>query len=171
MAYADLNERAVVALVSRLTNSLNANIDLVNANTTANSSRNQTQIAYPQLILDAPPVPAQLRAFPIVAVADGPMTFEDDVGWGATGVYEVYAMVYEMDTDPEALAWKLRRQLQALVTTVTLSRNMDGGAWGLIIKKIIPGQRLTKMDPNSRAPQFMQYAAICVTLKDEQNYP
>lgn len=175
MSYYDLNERAVLAMKLRLQNKLNAVIDAVNANTAADPNRPQYMIDYPQQVLDAPPLLSQLISFPVVAIADGPMTATDDLGWTFTGNYEMAVCAYIADADPEALAWKLRRYAQAIVTTAIVGRNVDEGtylgAWGLIVKKIVPGRRVTRTDPNSGTTSIVQYVCIIVELKDEQNAP
>ncbi len=174
MAYYDLNERAILAMSGRLKNNLNANIDAINAATVADATRNQTQIAYPALVLDAPPVPGQLTQFPIVAIADGNIQFVDDVGWGATGLYEMVVLAYVMDPDPEVLAWKLRRYAQAIITTAIVGRNVDygiySGAWGAILKRVVPGRRVARQDP-AGAQQIMSWVGVVLELKDEQNAP
>lgn len=174
MAYFDLNERAILAMLGRLNTNMNATIDAINATTTADPNRNQTQIAYPQQILDAPPILSQLTRFPIVAIADGQIGFVDDVGWGATGVYEMAVIAYVTDTDPERLAWQLRRYVQAILTTAIVGRNVDfgaySGAWGAILKRIVPGKRVRSQDPK-QSGEIMSWVAVVLELKDEQNAP
>lgn len=170
MAYYDLNERLIVAMLQRLQTGLNPIIDAINANTVANPGRNQTAIDYPRVILDTPPTVKQLTNFPAVGIADGNMGFEDDVGWGATGSYEVSVVAYLSHPDPEVLAWQLRRYAQAITTVAMQGRNIDGGAWGTILKRIIPGTRLSKTDPRGQTV-YMCWVAVVLQAKDEQNVP
>lgn len=174
MAYYDLNERAILAVLGRLNNNLKANIDAVNANTASDPNRNQTVIAYPASVLDAPPPLGQLVNFPIIAVIDGNMTFTDDVGWGATGNYEMTIVVYCSSPDPTTLAWQLRRYVQAVLTTVIIGRTMDygsyDGAWGLILKNIVPGRRISRQDPGG-VQTILSWTGITIALKDEQDAP
>lgn len=167
----DLSERAILALMTRFNTLLPEIIDQVNAERGGN-----TDPAYyldkPAQILPAPPVAAQLEgSFPIVAVASGDITFEDDVGWGATGIYQLTLLAYEYDLDPVALAWKLLRWAEVLATVGLYGRNLDGGAFGTILRKIALGPRFSRIDPNQGKPVTLGFVAVMIEAKDEQNTP
>ena len=168
----DLNERAVLAMYERYQLNLNQVIDAIN------TERGQVSgvsypLSHPALILSAPPVKGQMTQFPIVAIGDGDIRFVDDVGWAATGVYEMFVLAYDVDTDPIALAWKMRRWAQALISVSMFGRNMDSdsymGAWGVRLKRIIPGPRLSRRDPQAMPGQIVACICVVLELHDEQN--
>ena len=171
----DLNERAVLAMYERFQNNLNSVIDAINSErgTLAGITPNPPSLAHPALILSAPPVKGQLANFPVVAIGDGDIRFVDDVGWAATGVYEMMVLAYDVDTDPTMLAWKMRRWAQALISTAMFGRQMTStdyfGAWGVTLKRVIPGPRLSRTDPQALPGQIVACICVLLELKDEQN--
>lgn len=168
MAYALLNEPAINAMYSRLTTNLNPTIDAINAYVAANPSVPQYAIPYPAQVLDAPPVVGQLTQFPTIAIADGDQEYMDDVGWSTTTAMDLYIVAYLSNVDPKALAWQLRRYAQALVTTAIATRDIDSGAWGAGLKKVIPGQRFK---PNPGKPEIVSWISVCIWAKNEDNWP
>lgn len=165
-----LNEPAILAMMQRFQN-MNPTIDQINAERADNTDP-PIVLEYPAQILPAPPVKAQLQGqFPIVAVASGDILFTDDVGWGATARMELTLLAYEYEQDPVVLAWKMLRWAQVLATVGLYGRNIDGGAWGTVLKRIIPGPRLSRLDPNQTKPVFLGFVAVVIEAFQEQDTP
>lgn len=163
-----LNEPLVTAMLARLNTNLNAAI--------AQNNAERTNPAYPlnnpAQILPAPPTAGQLNAgFPIIAVADGDITFVDDVGWGTTEHMDITLLAYDYDLDPVALAWRLRRWAQVLCGIGMFGRHVDQGAWGTKLRRIVPSPRVSKLDPSTGKPIVTAFVAVIITAMDEQDTP
>lgn len=163
-----LNEPLVTAMLARL----NANLPTAIAQNNTERTSPAYPLTQPLQILAAPPTAGQLDAgIPIVAVADGDITFTDDVGWSTTEVMDFTILAYDYDLDPTALAWRLRRWAQVICGIAMYGRNVDGGAWGTRLKRIVPGPRLSKLDPQSGHPIVLGFVAVVIAAMDEQDTP
>lgn len=140
MAFFGLNAQTVTALQARLTSELPAKITEINALVTDG----YTNVA-PVQVLDYVPLPAQLTAFPTIGIGDLPSTFADDTGFSVTGHHGLSVMVFLSDPDQRALAWKLRRYLQA-ITTVALRSRQLGDTMGVTLRRIVPGPTLDAVE-------------------------
>lgn len=157
-----LQEPVVTAVIARLQTQLPAIIADINSSITdgyllpTDTSR----------ILDYIPPVADMYTMPVIGISDGEMHFEDDTGWGATGVFDLSIVVFIQNADQRALAWQLRRYAQALVQALRTPTNAIGEGWGVVIKGIRPGPTLGR-DENPR--QWMSTVAVTITVKSEQD--
>ena len=157
-----LNEPLIIALQSRLAANLNSVIDTINAQQTDPPYT----IDYPQQVLDYIPTIAQLTAFPTIGISDGEMRFEDDIGWGATGVFEFTVAAFIQESDQKALAWKLRRYAQAMVRVIMEGRQLPPEGWSVTLKRVRPGPTLGR-DENPR--QWISTIGVVIEVKSEQD--
>lgn len=122
-------------------------------------------IENPQRVLDYIPPVADLYALPCVGISDGPLTFQDDVGWGATGVFELTVVVFLQSADQRQLVWQLRRYAQAIIRAVDRGSGLDEG-WGVTLRNVRPGPSLGRdTDPK----QWLSTVAVTVVVKTEQD--
>jgi hypothetical protein len=157
-----LNEPLITALQSKLQTGLNAVIDNINATQTDPAY----PIEYPQQVLDYIPPVSQMTSFPIVGISDGEMDFQDDVGWGATGVFELTVVVFLQHPDQRALVWQLRRYAQAIVRTAMEGRRLGSEGWSMTMKRVRPGPTLGR-DESPR--QWISTVALIIEVKSEQD--
>lgn len=157
-----LNEPLVISLQNKLTTTLNAIVDDINTNQTSPAY----SIEYPQQVLDYIPTISQLTSFPTVAISDGDMYLEDDVGYGATGVFELTVVAFIQDPDQRALAWKLRRYAQAMTRCILANRRLETEGWSVVLKRVRPGPTLGR-DENPR--QWISTVAVIIEVKSEQD--
>lgn len=157
-----LNEDIINTLVARLTSDLPTEI----------ASINSTQIspAYtvpvPQQVLDYIPPIADLTTFPTIAISDGEIQFQDDVGWGATGIFDLTIVSFLQSPNQRELVWWLRRYSQAVTRVALDGRRMGVEGWGVTLKNIRPGPTLGR-DESPR--QWMSTTAVTITVKTEQD--
>lgn len=155
-----LVEPIINALVLRLQEDLPGVIDMVNA-----ESDGEVTISVADLkILDYIPTPSELNHFPTVAVAEGAAGFEDDVGYGATGVYDLNIMLFCLNADQRRLNLELRR-LRRAVTIATLRDRQFGPAWGVTLIGFAPGPTLGRGDPKD----WMSYTTVSIRCKSEED--
>lgn len=157
-----LSEPVVMAVVDRLELELEAVVDEINATATDG-------IVIPQVeeVLDYIPSVRELTRFPTVAVQEIATDFEDDVGWGATGVHRLVVVCFYQHADQRTLARSLRRYAKAIANVVLRTRQI-GPAWGVVLDGTVPGPTLgSREEPRS----WMSYVGVAVTLKDEQDTP
>lgn len=144
MSHYSLNEPLVTGLRSRLEASLPATITEINSTVTDGYT-----IVNPVQVFDFIPQAELLTAYPTIGIGDLPSTFEDDTGFAVTGRHGLQIVVFLADPDQRALAWRLRRYLQAIVT-VALSNRQIGDAVGLTLRRIVPGPTLdVSRDPET----------------------
>lgn len=157
-----LNEDVVNTLRDRLEADLPA--VLVSINTT------QTDPLYPlpmpQQVLDYIPPVSDLHVLPTIGIADGDVEFEDDVGWGATGVFDITIVCFLQSSDQRELVWWLRRYGQAIVRVALDTRRMGVEGWGVTLRRVRPGPTLGR-DENPR--QWLSTTAVTITVKTNQD--
>lgn len=157
-----LNEPVISFLRDRLESNLPAIVTALNASATDPAY----PITSPQQILDYVPALADLYNFPVIGISDGPFALVDDLGWGATGEFELSVVLYEQDADLRSLAWKLRRHTQAIVRAIRTPTLQLGEGWGTYDYKVNPGPTLSR-DEGPR--QFMSTTSVSFKCKSEQD--
>lgn len=159
-----LSEDTLKAIHQRLQDDMPAMIATVNSELTSPSFPIE-QIHH---FYDFIPTVAQLTDFPVVAIGDGPIDFDDDIGWSATGKMDFAVVIWCMDYDQRALAWKLRRTMIAVANVLLAGRSLvsDGGGWGVTLGKIEPGPVLGR---NENPEQVIGMRALTFTVRDEQD--
>jgi hypothetical protein len=164
-----LTEPIVAGLVAKLNQDLPAAIDALNASLT-----DETTVAYPQQILDHFPPLETLLVFPTVAVAEGAGTFSDDTGWSATGRYELAVHCYVSSTDQQVLVTQLRRLRTAVARVVMDGRTVPTAdlsgtsAWGLVLKRLVPGATLGEFGPQG-VETFMSWCGIVIEVTCDED--
>jgi hypothetical protein len=158
-----LNVNVVHALHTRLDTGLAPYIARVNADLVTNGIDAET----PQQIFDYVPTMANLMAFPTIGIADGPITFEDDIGRSATGWIEMAVAIFVRGTSRHELSWKLRHLMAAVASCVLEDRDIGAG-WGVILRRIEPGPILRARD--GEAPEtVMGMRTMVIAVRDEQD--
>ncbi len=162
-----LNELPVRALKQRLEASLPAEIAAINATVT-----DGFVIAEPKQVLDYIPYPQVLTDYPTIGIGDGGSTFEDDEGFSATGRHELLIVCYLQHSDQRALAWQLRRYLQAITRVAlagrTLSDTLSGAAWGTGLVRISPGPTLGDSEDPELVRTWMSWAGVLIWAKRDE---
>jgi hypothetical protein len=157
-----LNEKIVTDLKAKLVAGLNTQIDAINAAQT----NPLVPLPYPAQILDFIPPTSEMSQMPVVGISDGDFHFEDDTGWGATGVCDLTVVVFFQSSDMLTLAWSLRRYAQAIARCILAEREIATEGWGVVLKGVRPGPTLGR-DENPR--QWMSTTAVTITVKSEQD--
>lgn len=156
-----LNEEVVNTLRDRLEADLPAVITEINSS--------QTDPAYPMpapaYVLDHIPLVSEMNAFPVVGISDGDIHFEDDVGWGATGLMDITVVAFVQSPNHQEMVWWLRRYGQALVRVMMDTRRINP-AWSVVLKNVRPGPTLGR-DENPR--QWLSTTSVTITVKVEQD--
>lgn len=158
----NLQEPLITALKSRLETTLNPIIDNINANNTSPLY----PIPYPFQVLDFIPTVAELQQLPVLGISDGDFTFADDVGWGATGEFDVTVVAFLAHADQRTLAWNLRRYAIALVRCILDDRSLPPEGWGMVLRRVRPGPTLGR-DESPRT--WLSTVAVTVCIKSEQD--
>jgi hypothetical protein len=162
-----LNETTVRAVKTRLEADLEAEIAQINA-----AATDDFTIAEPAQVLDYIPYPQILTVFPTIGIGDGVSTFEDDQGNSATGRHELLVVVYLQNADQEALAWQLRRYLQAVTRVVlagrTLNDTLSGAGWGTGLVRISPGPTLADNEDPEAVKTWMSWGGIVIWAKRDE---
>jgi hypothetical protein len=146
--YFDLNEPTVAAMQAHLQETVPPIIDEINA-----TSTDGVVVDYPVQVLDYVPSLVELDGigYPCVAIMDGDIHLEDDIGVGATVVMDLAVVVFVQGVDQRTLAVSLRRWARVL-TNAALggpARQLDP-AWSLQLRNIQPGPTLGRAeDPRS----------------------
>ncbi len=156
-----LQEPFIIGLRDRLETQLPATIDALNSAMVAPIY----PLVYPAKVIDYIPTVAELDLLPVIGISDGDIYFQDDVGWGATGVFDVTVVAFVQAPDQRELVWLLRRYSQALVR-VMLSTQSIGDSWGITLRHVRPGPTLGR-DETPR--QWLSTTAVTVTVKNEQD--
>lgn len=159
-----LTDTIIPYLVDRLETQLPAIVTAIN--TQSLSMDPQTPISVPQSVFDYVPALGDLYAFPVLGISDGPIDLVDDQGWGATGQGEITVVIFEQDSDLRTLAWKLRRQQQAVVRAIRTPTIILGDAWGTYNYRVVPGPTLSR---NEGPRQFVSTSAVSFMFKSEQD--
>lgn len=154
----------VTSLRDRLETDLPATIDTINSTETSPSY----PIPYPGRVLDFIPPVADMFALPIVAISDGPLTFRDDTGWGATSVAELTVVAFLQGTDQRQLAWQLRRYAMAITRVTLANRSIGPDGWGVIMRGVRPGPTLGR---DSDPKQYLSTVAVSIEVRSEADTP
>lgn len=156
-----LNEDVIKTLHARLTSDLATAVETINSE--------QTSPLYPlpapAQVFDYIPAVSELRAFPTIGLSDGDLVFQDDVGWGATGVFDITIVCFLQSADQRELVWWLRRYGQA-ITRVALDTRRLGEGWAVNLKNVRPGPTLGR-DESPR--QWMSTTAVTITVSTNQD--
>lgn len=158
----NLNEDIVNTLRDRLEANLPAVIDDIN-------STHQDPLypmQYPYQVLDYIPPVSELTGFPTLGISDGNIAFEDDTGWGATGVFDLTVVCFLQSSNHRELVWWLRRYGQAIVRVTLAGRRLGVEGWGVTLRDIRPGPTLGR-DESPR--QWLSTTAVTITVKTEQD--
>lgn len=167
-----LSEPLVTAMVGLLSSNLNAEIDLLNATVTDGFT-----IDHAAQVLPYVPVPSTLMGgTPAIGVQDMPATFEDDLQYNTDALHEYAIVAVIQNADQQALAWQLRRTVQAIANTISQDRLLgqssvmltQGGAWSVNFLRTEPGPLLGDLDPtNPEAPprSYLSWAALVCSSK------
>lgn len=157
-----LNEDVINTLVARLRTNLQTEIDSINST--------QTSPSYPlppvRQILDYIPPMSDLHDLPTIGISDGDVEFEDDVGWGATGIFDLTIVCFLQSADQRELVWWLRRYGQAICRVALDTRHMGVEGWGVTLRNVRPGPTLGR-DENPR--QWLSTRAVTITVKTNQD--
>lgn len=157
-----LNEDIVNTLRDRLEANLPSVIDTINSE--------QVDPPYtvpkPLQVLDYIPTVSDLSAFPTIGISDGDIHFEDDTGWGATGIFDLTVVSFLQSSDQRTLVWWLRRYGQAVCRVALDSRRMGVEGWGVTLRGIRPGPTLGR-DETPR--QWMSTTAVTITVRTNQD--
>lgn len=159
-----LSENNIKAIHARLEAELPRYIDQVNAELVDP----EYPIEQPVHIYDFIPTTAYMTDFPVVAIGDGEIFFDDDVGWSATGNMDFAIVVWVQHPDQQQLAWMLRRYMIAIANCILEGRNLAayGGGWGLKLGKIEPGPTLGRKE---KPREFLSMRALTLSIRDEQD--
>lgn len=138
----------------------------------------------PAQILSTTSTEAATQAgMPLVAIADMPAEFEDDLVTDLTASHSFYVHVVIQDSDHETLTKLLRRYKQAIAIALQRDRSapLTGGVsvlsreglgvWALMFRATEPGPLLGERDPDSpdKAPSsYLSWSGIVVTCKREE---
>jgi len=158
-------EPAVNALRQRIEDDLPANIAAINATVT-----DGTLIEDPVVVTDYVQPPGELVQFPSIGIEHGPGRWEDDTGYGATGVYDLIVVAFVQNADQQSLARYVRRYHLALTRTIfSTSRNLgsgDGIPWSAQVNGFDFGPALTVKEVHDTPPHtYMTWVAIAVRVK------
>lgn len=158
----DLNNSLVTSLKTRLETDLNAIIDTVNSTLATPAF----PIPYPFQVFDFIPTVAELQQLPVLGISDGDFEFQDDVGFGATGICELTVVCFLQHADQRTLAWHLRRYAIALTRCILTGRSLPPDGWGMVLRRVRPGPTLGR-DESPRI--WLSTVAITVSLRSEQD--
>jgi hypothetical protein len=166
-----LTEPVVAGLVARLSDSLGAQIDQINAEAT-----DEIAVRYPQRTLDHLPTLEVMTDFPVIGVGEGTGNMGDDTGHSMTGTYTMTICVYESDADTQTLTTRLRRLRLAAFRTVIDGRVLptaDGSgiaAYGIRPMRLLAGDRLADFDRHAQTiTSFMGWCGFTVECLCDEN--
>lgn len=160
MTLLTLSEPLVTDIKHHLDDKLQGYVDAVNARFTDP----EYPIDYP-MVLDFMPTISYLTSFPVVAVAEGEITSEGDVGWSFIGEHDLSIVVFEQCFDQRQLAFHMRRLMSAALSCVMEGRNVTG--WGLRLGSVSPGPILRRREsPDGRDVLGIRSASF--SIRDEQ---
>lgn len=135
----DLITPVILELQRRLEENLPARIDAINLQ---NPDGTDFAIGYPSAVLPYAPPISEVVEVPLLAIIDGQTDFVADRGSEAEADHDVTIACYMQDSDPRALAWKLRRYSRAITETVLAGRTGNPAFWGIQLRAITPGPAL-----------------------------
>lgn len=153
------NEALIDAVVARLEAELPALIAELNA-----ADDKQILLEGDPVVYDYVPAVKELNRFPAFAIQDEPAEFEDDTGFGATGVHDLTVIVYDQAPDQRTLAWSLRRYARIVASILLDGRRLEP-AWGVTLNAIVPGPTLSRSE---EPREWMSWCAVSVKLRIEE---
>lgn len=159
-----LNETIIRGLVAQLQAHISTEVDAINS-----SVADGFTIQYPQQVLDYIPLPSQFGGgLPVVAVQDMPSTFEDDLVSSMTGNHMLGVCVILNNADPRALAWQLRRSMQAVVNVIQLDRTLGGACWTTILGQVEPGPMLGQRPGTADDYGWLSWTWLTISCRREE---
>lgn len=158
-----LNEPVIRALVDRLTADLPATVAEINAGVT-----DGYLIDPPAQVLPMVPSIGLLTDWPTVAIQDLPTHLQDDIGSSATTVAELAIVCFLVDSDLQALGWKLRRYARALATVALAGRNLGDGAWGVTFRGTQPGPTLGDAEDPANVKTYTSWTSVVIRAKRDE---
>lgn len=163
----NLNEPVIKALATQLAAQMPTTVTAVNADVSDGYT-----ILPPVRVYDHMPLLSTIAGagFPAVAIEDMPSQIEDDLVSSATGAHCLAVVVFVANPDPEALAWQLRRSIQAVFLAIQADRTYGGVAWTTTFVGVDPGPMLAPGDkPNSQGDsQYVTWAAVEIECRREE---
>lgn len=166
-----LEELVVKALHTKMIERLPSWIDTVNAEFVT-PEYELDGIDVDTQVLDFMPTISHIVNFPTFAIAEGEITYEDDVGWSATARIPLSVVLYDQHFDSRALTWRLRRYMTALANCVLEGRDLGEG-WGVVLKGMTPGPRLrvreSPSEETSGRSSIIGMRALTIEVRDEQD--
>jgi hypothetical protein len=145
-----LIEPLVDAMVTLLTQNLQATVDALNATITDG----YTVPAVNQIVPYVPVPSTLLGGAPVVGVQEIGADFEDDLQYNTDATHQYAVVAVIQNADHIALMWQLRRMLQAIAATIQNDRlatssimKTQGGAWSVNFVRTEPGPLLGDIDP------------------------
>lgn len=161
-----LNELPIQTMKARLISSVNDKIDGVNALSEDLQVPHFEEID----ILDYMPSVRELTRFPTIGIAEGTTVFQDDVGWSATGVHTLTAVIFYQAPDQRTLAVSLRYLRIAVANSLLETRQLgDSPAdtpWGVTLVGTMPGPTLAR---TSDPQEWLSMTGVTIMCRDEQN--
>ncbi len=169
-----LTEPVAAALVARLVAGLNAQIDIVNAQSGDEVALHHIDDAR---ILDHLPTLEMMTSFPVIGVGEGNASFEDDTGHSMTGRYQFAVCVYESDVDRQVLATKLRRLRLAVARCAVGARGPlydaageNIAAYGVRPIRLMPGDVIGDYNQHERrVTSFMAWCGLVIECLADEN--
>jgi hypothetical protein len=157
MAHYPLTEPVIQALTARLGTDLPATIAEINA--TAATVADGYTITMPTVFDFIPQLELQ-TSYPMIGIQDLPTVEADDIGSSVTTEVGLGIVTFVADPDQRALAWRLRRYLQAVITVALAGRNLGAAAYGTRFRRIVPGPTLdVEGDPRT----WVSWASVEIT--------
>lgn len=170
-----LNIPAIIALADRMETNLPAEVTAVNGQITAHPSWPQYPIEVPVVHNHMPSI-AELTQFPAVGIGEGNVDFNDDVGWSATGRFDLACVIYIRSMNGrEELVWRMRYTMMAVASVVLDQRNLDGVGWGMVLQRIEPGpilrerDNVTEQQQQARSNTVLGLRTLLFNYRDEQD--
>jgi hypothetical protein len=160
----ELNEPVIRAIEQRLVDGLPAVIADINL---AGAATDGFTLVEPTILTYIPP-PSDLLEPPVIGIGDAPTQFEDDTGFSATGRHELLIVAYDQSSEQEALAWKLRRWMQAIARIVLDGRSLGDGAWGTGLRGTAPGRTLVDNADDPR--EWFSWSGIRIWAKRDEDW-
>lgn len=148
---------------------IDANIAAYVTSTNSDLVNNGVLAEAPLQVLDYLPSVANLLQFPTVGIGEGPIDFQDDTGWSATGTFDIAIVLFVREATGNRfnLAWKLRHTMAALASCVLTDRDVGAG-WGVVLRSIEPGPVLRSRD-NAAPDAILGVRSMVINVRDEQD--
>lgn len=160
-------EPTISALRTQLAALLPGKIATINA-----AATDGITIADPVQVYDHLPSLGELTDWPIVAIEEGRLSWEDDTGHHATGVLDLLVVAYIQHSEPSALAVYRRRYALAIMRA-----SLEGAtprqctpAWGITCRGVEPGPSATNKWRDDEPPgTYATFTAVGLRLKYDES--